>query len=335
MNSSWHGRTVGALFREQAARRPDLEAVVGADGELRRTYGELARDVDALTEHLVDLGVGREVSVGVLLPRSYELVVSMLAALCAGGVYTPLNPALPDSRLSALAEDTRPPVVLSSRALDDRLHGAGPAGGVVRTDVGALLSGLPPRAPRTAGDEGRAAAADRHAPEAAAYVIQTSGSTGRPKSVQVGMEALVNTLTWCRDACGIHEGSRVLQVIASSFDASIRSYLTPLLTGASLTLFQEGPYDPQALLATLGRERISVFNPAVPSQFYPVVELAAADGFRQLRSLRCLALGAESPDLSSLRPWIDSDHFDARILNVYGPTEAADIACYAELATAG
>lgn len=327
MNSSWDGRTVGVLFAEQAARCPDAEAVV--DRGVRRTYGELARDADALAGHLVDLGVGREVSVGVLLPRSYELVVSILAVLIAGGIYTPLNPALPDSRLTALAEDTRPPVLLSHRSLDARLPALGDAAGVTRTDVADLLAKLP------AGASAAAPATDRHAPAAAAYVIQTSGSTGRPKSVQVAMGSLVNTLTWCRDACEIHAGSRVLQVIASSFDASIRSYLTPLLTGATLVLFQEGPYDPIALLDVLGRERISVFNPAVPSQFHPVVELASADGFRALLTLRCLALGAEPPDLSALRPWIESDFFQARILNVYGPTEAADIACYTELVTTG
>ncbi|CAM5330403.1 hypothetical protein GCM10010329_38140 [Streptomyces spiroverticillatus] len=325
MNTSWEGRTVGALFVEQAARHPGAEAVV--DGDNRHSYEELARDVEVLAHRLVSLGVGREVSVGVLLPRSYELVVSMLAVLRAGGVYTPLNPALPDSRLSALTEDTCPPVVLSRRDLDDRLPELNPAHGVTRVDVAALS------AAHRAGE--LSALPDRHAPEAAAYVIQTSGSTGRPKSVQVGMDSLVNTLTWCRDACGIHEGGRVLHIIASSFDASIRSYLTPLLTGATVVLFPEGPFDPAALLDWLGRERISVFNPAVPSQFHPVVDLAAAEGFRQLSALRCLALGAEPPDLSALRPWIDSDHFNARILNVYGPTEATDIACYAELVTTG
>jgi non-ribosomal peptide synthetase component F len=324
VNSSWEGRTVGVLFLEQSARRPDAEAVV--DGDVRRTYGELARDVRTLTDHLVSLGVGREVSVGVLLPRSYELVVSMLAVLLAGGVYTPLNPSLPDPRLAALADDTRLPVVLSRRSLDGRLPRLGHAAGVVRIDVAALLADPPPSAAVTS-------VADRHASSAAAYVIQTSGSTGRPKSVQVAMASLVNTLSWCRDACRIHEDSRVLQVIASSFDASIRSYLTPLLTGAALVLLPEGPFDPAVLLEHLHRERISVFNPAVPSQFHPVVELAAAEDCRPLDALRCLALGAEPPDLEALRPWTVSDHFHARILNVYGPTEAADIACYTELAT--
>lgn len=322
---AWDGRTVGELFTERALAVPGTEAVVSRDG--RRSYAELARDVDRVAAFLVARGVGREVHVGVMLPRSYELVVSLLAVLKAGGVYVPLNPTLPDARLWPLLEDTRPAVLLSHRALAARpapQDGAAAPAAPVRADLEDLLDG--------AGGADGGPAADRHAPRAAAYVIQTSGSTGRPKSVQVEMGSLVNLLRWCSDACRIHAGSRVLQVIASSFDASIRSYLTPLVTGATLVLLDDGPYDPAVLLGWIEREAVSVLNPSVPSMFYPVVELAAADGYRPLASLRTLALGAESPDLGALGPWIDSPGFRARILNVYGPTEAADIGCYAELA---
>jgi non-ribosomal peptide synthetase component F len=321
---SWDACTVGALFAEQAARTPDTEAVVSSS--VRRSYAELDADVDRVARFLVERGVGREVHVGVLLPRSYQLVVALLAVLKAGGVYVPLNPSQPDVRLAALMQDTRPGVVLSLGSLTGRLADLGQAAGTTALSV---------EMDEVLHDGTTGTVADRHATQAAAYVIQTSGSTGRPKSVQVEMHSLVNLLRWCRDACGVDSGSRVLQVIASSFDASIRSYLTPLVTGAALVLYEDGPYDPEALLGWIERERISVFNPAVPSMFHPVLELAAKADFRALRSLRCLALGAEPPDLSALRRWIGSENFGARVLNVYGPTEATDIACYAELVTDG
>ncbi|MFV2115552.1 AMP-binding protein [Micromonospora sp. LOL_025] len=304
--------TVAARFARQVALRPDDEAVVSAAG--RWSYGELAADVNRVTRFLVERGVGWEVHVGVLLPRSYELVVSMMAVLAAGGVYVPLNPSLPDARLLDLVDVTRPSVILTAdgRTLPD----------LPPTDVAAVLR-----------DGDPAPVADRHHPDAAAYVIQTSGSTGRPKCVQLEMGSLVNLLDWCAGACGIGPGERVLQVIASSFDASVRSYLTPLVTGATLCLYDDGPFDPVTLTDWLGRERITVFNPSVPSMFYPVVELASADDFRPLESLHTLALGAETPDMSLLRPWLDSPRCRARVQNVYGPTEAADIALYAELDT--
>ena len=170
-----------------------------------------------------------------------------------------------------------------------------------------------------------------HHPRAAAYVIQTSGSTGRPKSVQVEMMTLQNTLAWCAEACRIGQGDRVLQVIASSFDASIRSFLTPLSVGATLVLHSEGPYDPARLLADLRDEEITVFNPAVPSMFMPVLSLDTKNGFSSLTSLHTLALGAEVFNPEQLLPWIESTDGHVRVLNVYGPTEAGDISCYAEL----
>ncbi|MBV9847677.1 MAG: AMP-binding protein [Kutzneria sp.] len=306
--------TVAARFARTARLHPDHEALVSAAG--RWSYGELSADVNRVARFLAGRGVGREVHVGVLLPRGYELVVSMMAILTVGGVYVPLNPSLPDARLLDLVDVTQPPVILTDAGRSLRGDAA------EHRDIAAVLR-----------DGDPAQVADRHHPRAAAYVIQTSGSTGRPKCVQVEMGSLVNLLDWCAGACGIEHGERVLQVIASSFDASIRSYLTPLVTGATLVLYDDGPFDPVTLTDWLGRERITVFNPSVPSMFYPVVELAAAEDYRCLESLHTLALGAETPDMALLRPWLDSPHCRARVQNVYGPTEAADISLYAELDT--
>ncbi len=552
-------QTVGALFAAQAARTPDAEAVVDATG--RRSYAELARDVDRLAGYLVARGVGPEVHVGALLRRSYSLVVALLATLRAGGVYVPLNPALPAPRLRALALDADVRVLVTQRELlatagplhwecpaattllcldsddvDAELEPAGPrmeaglwdlvasgagdaieAGGWRSPHTGELLSaeamaafvdgavravaprlgpdadvleigcgsgltlaGLAPLATRYVGTDFSAAAlewarrrceqegwahvslhrldalelpdggpfdavvlnsvvqslsgfnrlrevlrraiarvrdggfvylghvwdpdrrdalpperqsdalfvpaaffddlrfevprlaavelrpmgcdvpelsayaydvvlevgpagpapppvrrrddrraltdasvpVDRHAPGAAAYVIQTSGSTGRPRCVEIEMRALVNLLWWYCDACAIGPESRLAQVIPSSFDASVKNFLAPLVSGAALVLLDDGPFDPDALLALIEREAVTVLNPGVPSMIYPL-----AAGGDALRSLRCLALGGEAPDADRLREWPSA----VRILNVYGPTECADIACWHEV----
>lgn len=108
-------RTVGELFAEQAGRTPHAEAVVDATG--RWTYAELAHEVDALAAYLVARGVGPEVHVGVLLRRSRRMAVALLATLRAGGVFVPLNPGLPRSRLAALLDDVAAPLVVCERAL--------------------------------------------------------------------------------------------------------------------------------------------------------------------------------------------------------------------------
>jgi non-ribosomal peptide synthetase component F len=63
---------------------------------------------------LQEQGVRPEVLVGVLLERSLEMVVSLLAVLKAGGAYIPLDPAYPQQRLALmLAEDRMPALVLT------------------------------------------------------------------------------------------------------------------------------------------------------------------------------------------------------------------------------
>lgn len=163
-------------------------------------------------------------------------------------------------------------------------------------------------------------------PEAPAYIIFTSGSTGHPKGVKVQTRSLINLLYWYQDLGSINSDTNLIQVISSNFDASIKNYLAPLLFGGKLILFQNKPFDPQALLQAISYHHINILNPGVPSMFYPVLELAAANEYRDLESLKLLALGGEAPIMKRLRPWLTHSNCHAEVVNIYGPTECTDIA---------
>jgi len=110
--------SIGELFAEQAAKRPDALAVVYAGQSL--SYGELDRRANQLAHHLGSLGVGPESIVGVCMERSLEMVVGLLGILKAGGAYLPLDPQLPEQRLTYLMADARARVVLTQAGLADR-----------------------------------------------------------------------------------------------------------------------------------------------------------------------------------------------------------------------
>lgn len=173
---------------------------------------------------------------------------------------------------------------------------------------------------------GEPPSADSGSPEAPAYVIFTSGSTGRPKGVEVKTQSLINLLYWYQDLGQIDAGTRVLQVIPSSFDASIKNYLAPLIFGGTVVLLPETAFAPEVLLQAIAQHQIHILNPGVPSMFYPVLELAADQDYRELGSLRLLALGGEAPIMARLRPWLNHPNCHAQIVNIYGPTECTDIA---------
>jgi non-ribosomal peptide synthetase component F len=170
----------------------------------------------------------------------------------------------------------------------------------------------------------------RRTPDSAAYVIQTSGSTGAPKSIQTQTGAISNLVEWYVGVCEMNSQSRVAQVVSANFDASVKNFLAPFVCGATLVLFPDIPYDPGRLLDFIYGNQITVLN-CIPSMFYPVLEAARSGGFRQLSSVRVLVLGTETPDLGILHPWMQSEFFEARILNFYDPAECTIVSSYASI----
>ncbi len=70
------------------------------------SYTELDTHANQLAHRLIALGVGPEVPVGVLMPRSLDLIVALLGVLKAGGAYVPMDPAYPADRLAMILEDS-------------------------------------------------------------------------------------------------------------------------------------------------------------------------------------------------------------------------------------
>jgi len=153
------------------------------------TYGEVADRVDAMASQLAGLGIGPGVVVGVMLDRSFELVVSMLAVLQAGGCYLPCDPSYPDERLAVYLEDGAAHVVLVQSQQAERAASMVVAG-VSVIDVAEFVSN---------GIDASGLELQRAGPEDPAYIIFTSGSTGRPKGVVVPHRGLRDLLPWLVD----------------------------------------------------------------------------------------------------------------------------------------
>jgi amino acid adenylation domain-containing protein len=207
--------TLGELFLRQAGRAPEAVAVSFRDEQV--SYGELARRSGGLAHRLRAMGVGPEVTVGLEMERSIELIVAILAVVRAGGVYVPLDPELPQERLELLVRDSGAKVIL---------------GGGAATN--ASLLGNPGGIPL---------------PDQLAYLIYTSGSTGVPKGVAVPHRA-VQRLILGANYVTFSSADRIAQVSTPSFDAATFEIWGALFTGARLVVFPPGPLS----LAELGRE---------------------------------------------------------------------------------
>ena len=89
--------TLPELFAAQVAATPDAVAVIFGDIEL--TYAELDARANRLAHWLIDQGVAPEDRVAVILERSTELVIALLAISKTGAAYVPIDPQYPTERI--------------------------------------------------------------------------------------------------------------------------------------------------------------------------------------------------------------------------------------------
>ncbi|WP_399094988.1 amino acid adenylation domain-containing protein [Streptomyces sp. BBFR2] len=220
---------VHRAFEAQAARTP--EAVALRSGPVEVTYRELNDRADRLAHRLTALGVGPEHPVAVLMPRSPEVVVALLAVLKTGGAYVPLHHSSPAARTQRILDDTGDPVLL----VDDASRAQGLRTGHIVEVTGAEGPG-----------GGAAVTADCH-PDQLAYLMHTSGSTGVPKAVAVSHRAVLDLVAdrgW-RTA----EPQRVLFHAPHAFDIANYELWVALLSGWQVVVAPEGDLG----VAELGR----------------------------------------------------------------------------------
>lgn len=295
------------LFEAQAERTPEAIAIVFEDQQL--TYKQLNCQANRLAHHLRTLGVGPEVSVGICLERSLEMVIGLLAILKAGGVYVPLDPGYPKERLAFMLKDAQAPVLLTQESLQ---------------------AVLPEHAARVVClDSGWEAIAQKSAqnlicstmPESLAYVIYTSGSTGQPKGVLVSHASIADHCRTIQGYYDLEPSDGVLQFASMSFDLSLEQILPTLMVGARLVMMDTEVWHTTHFHNKVSEYGLTVLN--LPTGYWQELAQEWAEHVELVPAIqpRVFIVGGDTMLPEFLDLWRRTPLSSVRLINAYGPTE--------------
>lgn len=296
--------TLSGLFEDQVAKTPYYPAVSYENETL--TYDQLNRKANQLARVIQSYGNGREMIVGIMIERSLEMAIGLLAIAKAGGAFLPIDPGYPPERIQQMIRDSKMNLLLTDFPSISRTNYDG--AWIDLRDV-----------PLYEGDSTNLA--DMSFPQDMAYVIYTSGTTGVPKGVVIEQQSIAETLQFRRQEYGFGTGDSVIQLISFSFDAFVTNFFTPIISGSKVRFVTEAEAkDPIAIKTIIANERITHLA-CLPSFYMAILENMTA---RDAESLKVVTVGAEKSAINMVEKSRLINQ-DIEIINEYGPTECSVI----------
>jgi amino acid adenylation domain-containing protein len=305
--------SIQAAFERQLKRSPEAVAVRSQGKAL--TYSALEQQANYVAHLLLESGVQPGDSVGVCLERSPEMIAALLGVLKCGAAYVPLDSTYPAEWLAFVLKDSEVRTVVTQSATRLKLPSDLPNVIVLDEDLSSF--------------DGKSAQSTQPSSPAdeRAYVLYTSGSTGRPKGVEGTQRGCLNRLGWMWGEYPFAGGEVCCQKTNLGFVDSVWEIFGPLLAGvANVIIPAETLHDPELLLETLARERVTRIV-VVPSLLRMLLDQAPRLGER-VPKLRLWTCSGEVLPVELVERF-RAGFPEARLLNLYGSAEvAADVTCH-------
>lgn len=291
-------KTVYQLFEEQVERTPGNTAV--ESGDLKLSYRELDKMSNRLAGILKKNGTGSKTITGLMLNRSIEMLAGILGILKAGGAYLPVDPDYPEERMNIMLNDSGTGMLLTTSTVRsrDRFRGE-----IICLDEIDLFNGDDSNSEIETGINDPV------------YIIYTSGTTGNPKGVVIEHMGLTNYIWWAAKHYVKGENADFPLYTTLSFDLTVTSIFTPIITGNAVVIYQ-GEKNDFLLEKVIEENKVAVIK-TTPAHLKLIKEI----GIGNNSAIKRLIVGGEKLETGLAKEIYDHFHGKVELFNEYGPTE--------------
>lgn len=292
--------TIHQLFEKQADKTPEAVAIVAKESCL--TYREVNERSNQLAGVLRKKGVKPDSIVGILLPRSPEMIIGILGILKAGGAYLPIDPEYPEERIKYMLEDSQAVAVLTE---SHKIENVVFEGELIKVDD--LMED----------NNGNSNLKNVNKAKDLAYLIYTSGSTGKPKGVMIEHRGVHNFIQGITQRIDFNSAKTILALTTISFDIFGLETLLPLTRGLKVVIADEDEQRDAGILSKAIIEKQIDMLQLTPSR----MQLLLMDEQNRtcLERLTEIMIGGEALPMNILTEIRKCA--SAKIYNMYGPTE--------------
>lgn len=293
-------KTISKLFEEQVVKAPDNVALVFGNEQL--TYMELNKRANSLAYYLREQGIGRNDIVGIMVNRSLEMIVSILAVLKSGACYIPIDPEYPQDRIEYMLNNSNSKMLLTFEKLQDKVN--------FDNKLFVELS-------NELYNSNKSNLENINEPDDLAYIIYTSGSTGKPKGVMLSHKNINNFITGMTNVINFSNNKTIVSVTTISFDIFVLESLLPLQRGLKIVIANEDEQLNASLFNKLCIKNDVNIIQTTPSRFQFLI--SNPDELNYLNNITDILVGGETFPKTLLEQLKNISK--ANIYNVYGPTE--------------
>lgn len=299
-------KTVVDLFEESVDLYSEKTALIC--NNIAYSYSELNEYANILANILINkYNVKPNDIVGIMLKRSPELIIGLIAILKCGATYLPIDPDYPEERINYMLENSGTKLVLVDNFTEESVS-------VKYTKVNIKLTS---KVYVDYPDESKFNLNIKLNPNSLMYLIYTSGSTGKPKGVMLSHKNVNNFITGMKNIIDFSPEKTMVSLTTVCFDIFGLELWCSLSSGLTVVLANENEQNNIKELNSLCLKNNVNMIQTTPSRYLSL--LSGSNELDFAKNISDVLVGGESLSKNVLR--LLQSTFEADIYNMYGPTE--------------